>query len=68
MIGHWCNSQSGTAIAFFSYQDNPEQQREQAFSLGETLNCNATDTTELIKCLRSVSAGELHEAYVKVSS
>ncbi|KAJ8036004.1 Acetylcholinesterase [Holothuria leucospilota] len=57
--------QSGTAIAFWSYQDNPEQQREQSFLLGETLSCNAADTDELIKCLHSVSAGELHEAYVK---
>lgn len=47
--------------------DDPDLQREQSFSLGKTLNCNATDTSDLIECLRSVSASELHEAYVKVS-
>lgn len=57
--------QSGTAIVYWSYVDNPDLQREQSFSLGETLNCNATGTTDLIECLRSVRADELHQAYVK---
>ncbi|PIK47896.1 putative cholinesterase 1 [Apostichopus japonicus] len=55
--------QSGSAIAWWSFVSDLEEERAQAFSLGEKVNCEAEDTVQLIDCLRSVDAARLYLAY-----
>lgn len=59
--------QSGSAIAWWSFVSDLEEERAQAFSLGEKVNCEAEDTVQLIDCLRSVDAARLYLAYSLVS-
>lgn len=59
--------QSGTGIAWWGSLDTREEQRENAFLLGEEVGCDSEDTTSLVQCLRQVDADELQQAYLSVS-
>lgn len=53
---HAAIAESGSAICKFSVMKDPLPNIQE---IGEKLNCPIVDTTELVKCLRNVSAHDL---------
>ncbi|XP_072027689.1 cholinesterase 1-like [Amphiura filiformis] len=55
--------QSGSAAAPWGQQDDAENIRKGAFSLGKAAGCNEENTKQLVDCLMDVTADELVQAY-----
>ncbi|XP_071788163.1 cholinesterase-like [Asterias amurensis] len=49
---HQAIMQSGNVLAEWSFQENQDIMRQQAFLLGAQFGCTAEDTTGLVECLR----------------
>ena len=57
---------SGTAFANWAFDNNPEQERQDAFDLGLELGCPGTDSASLVACLRTKDPEALRVAADKV--
>ncbi|XP_072048627.1 cholinesterase-like [Amphiura filiformis] len=54
--------QSGSSLEDWSLHEDLEEQREIAFKIGEQVGCSATNTQDLISCMRQVDAEVLNQA------
>ncbi|XP_038046538.1 cholinesterase 1-like [Patiria miniata] len=54
--------QSGTAFSPWGYSEDKEKLRQQAFNIGQKLDCGASESTALVNCLRDKNATDLDGA------
>ena len=59
--------QSGNIFSPWAFHDDISQQREFSFRLGNELGCSASNSDELLQCLRHADALELQQKAASVS-